>query len=421
MLTEIFDNTNQQTSDNELNNDIHFGIPIPLIDVSLDVEPRQWVYGTSLVRGMLSVLGGTGGVGKSSYAHSVSLSIAMGRPLLAFQTDEQEHLIYEPKGAVWYYSLEDPMDELRRSIAAQLRHYCINPREVWNNLYIQSGRDYPLLVAKRGDSGNIERIDVTPIVAAIKERNIVLMVVDPFANSFEGGEGAESGSDTMKIVLDQWRLVAHQANCAVWLIHHFRKGGMGGDADSFRGSSVIQNAARIMETLTTMTVDDAKDLKISQSERRSHVRLENAKVNLSAAPADGQWFKFSGVPLANGSPKYPRGDVIGVLSRWKPNEVVLDWATVRDTLDKIDAGVMVDDKQEYYQYAPQAGRWAGAVIQDMMQLSRTGTKKQLDDWTGTGMLLRRIYISPTSRKKVEILRVNPDAKLRLQQQIEGRI
>ena len=115
-------------------------LPIPIIDLPLDVGPRQWVYGTSLVRGMLSVLGGTGGVGKSRYAIKVALSIAMGRPLLAIANDEKVHRIHEPHSAVWYVSLEDPIEELQRTLLAELKDNTINPREIWDRFYVRACR-----------------------------------------------------------------------------------------------------------------------------------------------------------------------------------------------------------------------------------------------------------------------------------------
>ena len=308
---------------------------VHLRDLSFDIGPRPLIYGHSLVRGMLSVLGGMGGVGKSAYMMSVLLSIALGKPVLSLGADEPEHRIYEPRGAVMYYSLEDPMDDLIRRIKAMLRHFGINPRHIQDNVILQSGRDLPLVVARMDAHGRMVRADIDPIVDYVLKNNLVCLGVDPFANSFEG-DGAESSADAMKIICDQWRLVAHRANIPVWLAHHFRKGGIAGDADSFRGSTALQNAARVMETLTTMTREDAGALGVSEAERRQYMRLENAKVNLSAAPADGQWFRLIGVPLNNPTPKYPRGDVVGIPTRWLPTPVVISWSQVDLVLTTIE-------------------------------------------------------------------------------------
>ena len=203
------------------------------------------------------------------------------------------------------YSLEDPMNELVRRVNAELLDCGIVPRSIFEKVFLQSGRNAPLIVA-RVVNGEVIRMNIKPIVRFLVENNIVVASIDPFANSFDGAD-AENSNDFMKVVLDQWRIIAHEANCSIWLVHHFKKGGLAGDADAFRGASVIQNAARVMETLTTMTKDQATELGVPESDRRQYVRLENAKVNLSAAPADGQWFKFTGIPLAIAPTSIPKG------------------------------------------------------------------------------------------------------------------
>jgi hypothetical protein len=386
---------------------------IRLRDLSLDVEPEQFIYGRSLIRGMLSVLGGSGGIGKSAYAMLVSISIALGKPLLAVQPDEDTHHIFEPHGTVMYYSLEDPMKRLVRQVKGIAKLHDINIRSLWDNLILQSGRDLPLVVARLDERGRLGRCDIEPIVKYLVDNNVVLLTVDPYANSFDGGDGAESGSDTMKIICDQWRLIAHQADCAVWLVHHFRKGGMAGEADAFRGSTTLQNAARVMETLTAMTKEDASALGLDDHERRQYMRLENAKTNLSAAPADGQWFRFNGVPLGNQTTKYPKGDVIGVPSRWMPVEKIIPWAAINTALNSIAAGC--EGGAEFYSTKPQSSRRGDEVIQVCLGITRKQAKGKMDEWLKAGVLEVDTYRSPQTRRDTEKLVVNAEAKLRLQQ------
>lgn len=378
-----------------------------LREIGLDVDPVEWVYGGSLIRGMLSIFGGIGGVGKTSRVMKVLLSIAIGRSLLALDRDEPAHTIYEPKAKVWYYSLEDPLDMLQRKVKAELIHHNINPRMVWDNIALRSGRDAPLIVAKVNETG-IVRCDIQPIVDFIIEHGIVVMGVDPFANSFEG-PGAEDKADYQKIVLDQWRIIAHKANCAIWLIHHFKKGGLAGDADAFRGSSAMQNAARVMETMATMTQDEADLLGIHKNERRQYVRLDNAKVNLSAAPTDCEWYRFVGVPLGNRTEKYPKGDIVGVLTRWKPTITLLTLTQARRFFDVIDQGEPLHNdpsKKFYFTNAPQGAYWAGTVLMNLAQFTRERAIQQIKDWISSGVLTEDKYRHPEHGKPVKCVRVN---------------
>lgn len=389
-------------------------VPIPLRDLDMNVGPRQWVYGTSLITGMLSILGGVGGVGKTSYAIKVMLSIVIGRPLLALERDDPAHVVHKT-GNVWYYSLEDPMDELIRRVSAELIDCNLMPRQVWDKVFLQSGRDAPLIVA-RGEDGKVIREDVTPIVEYLTANNIKVAAIDPFANCFEGAD-AENQSGVMKVILDQWRIIAHRANCAVWLIHHFRKGGLSGDADAFRGSSTIQNAARIMETLTVMTEKQAEKLGIPYKERRHYVLRENAKMNLVASPEEGEWYRFDGVPLGNRTDEYPKGDVIGVLRRWQPREVVMTWQQAESILNIIEQG---DPDGMYYTSAVQGDYSAVSVISGVTGFTTEQAKAVVKEWLGMGLLTKGTYRSPKNRHMKERLLVDRYLRDALVRDLEER-
>jgi hypothetical protein len=74
------------------------------------IPPRQWLYGTQLLRGFVSVLVAPGGTGKSAYAMAVATAIASGRPILG------ENIFARVNVAV--LNLEEPLDELDRRLAA---------------------------------------------------------------------------------------------------------------------------------------------------------------------------------------------------------------------------------------------------------------------------------------------------------------
>ena len=174
-------------TETESENPLEQCFPVFLKDIDMQVGPIEWIYGTSLIRGMLSILGGIGGVGKTSYVIKVGLSIALGRSLFATEPDEPEHIIYEPQGKVWIYSLEDPQDMLVRKVLAELIQHNINPRGVWERIALRSGRDAPLVVACVAN-GQIIRQDIEPIVRFLVGNDITVASIDPFANSFEGAD-----------------------------------------------------------------------------------------------------------------------------------------------------------------------------------------------------------------------------------------
>ena len=93
-------------AETESDNPLEQCFPVFLKDIDMQVGPIEWIYGTSLIRGMLSILGGIGGVGKTSYVIKVGLSIALGRSLFATEPDEPEHIIYEPRARSGFTALK---------------------------------------------------------------------------------------------------------------------------------------------------------------------------------------------------------------------------------------------------------------------------------------------------------------------------
>jgi hypothetical protein len=119
------------------------------------------------------------------------------------------------------------------------------------------------------------------------------------------------------------------------------------------------------------------------------------------------------VPLGNGTEKYPDGDFICVIERWKPYVVIMSWDKIERALDAIDAGT--NSGTEFYSSAKQSARWGGNVIMSQWGVSSKKAGVQLDEWIAAGVLVQDTYTSPKTRHVVERLAVDFDAKLRLQQ------
>jgi hypothetical protein len=75
-----------------------------------------------------------------------------------------------------------------------------------------------------------------------------------------------------------------------------------GDADAGRGSSGIRDAGRLIFTLTMMSEAEAKAFSIDPDERYAYVRLDSAKVNITARSGAATWFRIVPVPIDNGTP-----------------------------------------------------------------------------------------------------------------------
>ena len=101
------------------------------------IPPREWLYGTRLVRRFVSVLAAPGGVGKSALALGQAVALATGRPILG----ERVH----HAAPAWVLNLEDPLEELHRRLAALLRLHRLPDAAVAGRLFLHSGRERRVL------------------------------------------------------------------------------------------------------------------------------------------------------------------------------------------------------------------------------------------------------------------------------------
>lgn len=366
-----------------------------------DLAPRRWVYGHFLIERFLSVLGAPGGTGKTAYAISVSLSVALGRPLLG----EAVHM----PGNVWLYNLEDPRDEILRRIYAGCLHHQINPADLEGRLFLDSGRDRALVVAERTKDGDIVATPlVEPLVAELKARGIRLLVVDPFVKSHRL---EENRNEQIDFAATLWNRVAELANCAILLVHHFRKGGMAGDADAFRGASALVDAARAAVALSVMSEKDADRLGLEPDERRFHIRADNAKLNLAPPPSEAVWLRLESVDL-------PNGDKVQAARRWDPPSPWgnLPMKMIVQTLDAIAAGRPNGDLWSPRKEAKDG--WVGRVVVDMTAVTEGQALEIVRQWLDTNLLTVEEFKN-ADRQMRKGIKVDPAKVQQMRQQVYG--
>ncbi|CAH1652179.1 conserved hypothetical protein [Hyphomicrobiales bacterium] len=315
------------------------------------IPPRRFLYGTHITRKYLSATISPGGVGKSSLALTEALAMASGRALLGIEPPAPLN--------VWYWNGEDPIDETQRRIAAICKHYLIPPADFEGRLFIDTGRETEISIAK-GSPRGLTLNDATKqeLIETIHEHGIDVVIIDPFVSSHEA---SENDNGHIAAICKRWAQIADETSCAIEFVHHARKMGVGGSgdvtADDARGASALLAAVRSARTLNQMSKEDAEKAKVEQP--RSHVRIDDVKANL-APPAEGaRWFKLIGVPLDNGGDE-GRGDEVAVVTPWRwpdPNEeMTVD--DVRAALARIAQGEWRLDQQ--------AKNWVGHAIAEAL-------------------------------------------------------
>jgi hypothetical protein len=353
-----------------------------------DIPHRQWLYGTDLIRGFVTLLVAPGGTGKSSLILAMALALTTNRKLL------KTHIHQQCRVAL--LNLEDPQHEIDRRLTALAIHYNVHDEDTADRLFI-SPPDRGVRIAEAGPDGfSVIHPDEDAIIAEVKRNGIDVLAVDPFA---ETHALEENSNPAMVKAAAAWRRVARDGNCAVILAHHVRKGPVD-SIDAARGAKALSDSARIGLLLSTMTEAEAEPLGIPADERLRYVRLDDAKANLAKRAGKARWFQLSEITLDNAQPPYQRGDEVGVVEAWEPPDV---WANMTDLdangiLDRICSGTPGGGQYTDSRRHP-ATRWAGNLVVEMLDYSAEQAANVINTWVRNGVLQRTTYLDGAQRKE----------------------
>jgi hypothetical protein len=281
--------------------------PLPIIATPFewraeqDIPRRMWLYGKHLLRRFVSVDVAAGGTGKSSVKIGEALAMASGRNLYGTE-------VHDGPLSVWLYNLEDPAEESERRIHATAKWFSIKPDDLDGRLYVDSGRDQRCVIATETEYGaRIASPVYEQLKAQLLEREIDVLIIDPFVSSHEVSENDNRAIDA---VVKAWGRLADECNCSINLVHHVRKGnGQETNADSARGAKALVDAARSVQVFNRMSPDEAAMAGVAEDQRGFYFRVQNDKANL-APPDKASWYRMNNVALDN-------GDQVGVACPWK--------------------------------------------------------------------------------------------------------
>ena len=335
---------------------------------------RQWLYGTSYIRGYISVLASAGGVGKTSLTIVEALSIATGMPLL----DEEVH----DQGNVWLINLEDPRSELNMRVLAAMKHYGLKKDDVYGKLFIDGEDDIKIVMAAEGRDGLVTNDALaTYFQEKIISENITTVIVDPFVSVSQVNENSNT---SIQVVVAMFRAIARNANCSVTLVHHTRKGnGEDANVDSIRGAGSLIGAARTARIINKISVEDAMQLGFPEDQATGMFRVDDAKQNLAAATDKSLYRRIIGVQIAN-------GEWIGVcISMKKPDH--FDSITTKDAM-RVQRVVGKQSESDPYRENVQSKQWVGVAIAQELGLDideqavKTRVKAIVRTWVKTDVL-----------------------------------
>ena len=314
-----------------------------------EIPPLDWLLGHWLLRDEVSFVVAPGGLGKSTFLAAAAVSLATGKSLLGKEV---------PNGPkrVWIWNLEDSIAMMTRSIQATALIFGIGPGDLGDRLFLDSARDgSSLCTATRSRNGlELQGPVHEALVAALLDKKIDVLIVDPFVSSHEANENDNGEIDK---VAKQWCRVAQEANCAVVLCHHTSKAGSAEvNTNSARGAVAMTAAARVVLVLNPMIAVEANRLGVEEDERWRLVRVTMDKSN--RAPLEkADWFRKASVTLRP-------GDSAGAFEPWSPPKAT-DWLTP-EVVEAIKTALGGLD----HRGSPQSPDWAGFVIAETLGLDR---------------------------------------------------
>ncbi len=366
------------------------------------LPPRPWLIGVRALLGFSTAIVAPGGLGKTTYAIGLALSVAAGQPLMGER-------VWQP-GPVWVWNLEDGRDELVKRVSAAILHFRRDPAKL-HPIYLNSGRDRALCLAastvERGDDGatitHIVHPDEEALTSEARTRGIKMIVVDPFVSSHALNENS---NPDMASAMQAWSRVAAGAGCAVILVHHTRKGATGGNIEDSRGGSAIANAARVGLTLARMGDEEGERFDIPERERWRYVRVDDAKANLAPRAERATWIRLASVDLGNATAEYPAGDSVQVAEPWTPPDVFEDVtpAVANRILDLIAEGPRAGTLYTLHRRNA-SDRWAGNVVIEVLDVNEAQASQILATWLKNNVIEEIEYKDEEQRKTRKGLRV----------------
>lgn len=354
------------TAKKRSNADVFGILPTPYDGVgSASLPRRQFLCGPAFQCKHMTLTVAPAGVGKTSLTIAEAVHMAAGKPLFAQ---------IEGPTKVWLFNGEESRDELERRVVGTIESHGLDATTVAQNLFFNSGRTHPIVLAETGSDGMVIHEDrAAHLVSVILERGIKVLIVDPFVSTHAVQENNNAAIDKVGKL---WASIAERSDCAVHLVHHARKMGRSEmTAESVRGASSLVAAARFVRALSKVTPKEAG--KVGWKGPGELVRVDVAKENNSSTTTQN-YFSLTSHSLLNG-PAGTRGDDVGIVTAFVPAsaapiEVTSDLTTKLMTL-------MLDyaDRPALLRRDFRAKHWAGKIMGPVLGLDPVCDAKMLQD------------------------------------------
>jgi hypothetical protein len=328
---------------------------------------REWLHGTDLLRGTVSLIVAPGARGKSSWLTTLALACASGRSLLG------AHVFGGPL-RVLLINAEDPTSEIALRVRAAMLHHGIADADVPKLHVAGADRLRPSLLRANGNSAALDPVGWSMLNVELDRIQPDVLIVDPLISMM----GATSTNDNSGAALLMGQLVATAAGrrMSIMIAHHAAKGRDPASAEAAMGAASFVNLARIALAIEPLAESDAGRVGLPPWDARSVFRIVGTKQNLSAPDATDRWFRLTNVEMDNAQPPiYPTGDRVGVVEVFRPgvSGAAFPPGLIRDALRAVDAAATPLSLSKRA-----GGRWASPVVAAAIAVHRGGRASDVE-------------------------------------------
>ena len=378
---------------------------------------REWLCGTDLMRGAVSMLVAPGARAKTTWLLTCALACASGRKLLGAH-------VYGGPHKVLYLSAEDTTNEIALRLRAAMHHHGLTDPQVpglhiigadkWGLSLLRSAGATPLPNDEGWNALDTELDQIEPAI----------LILDPLINLM-GGVNSNDNS-AAALLMGKFVSLAARRRLALMIAHHAAKGRDPTSAESAMGAASFINLTRIALGIEPLDEKDAGRLGLPPWEAKSVFRVLGTKQNFSPPQETDRWYRLRSFEVQNPQPPiYPTGDRVAVVEEFHPGSSgpAFPSQLIRDALTAVDraAPPLSPSKNS-------RERYAAPVIADAIASHRGGRasevegKSVLDHLVHTGLVaVEQVKLSRSGGRSDERkgLVLTPAGKATLQEVAEA--
>ena len=295
---------------------------------------RKPIFATSLFIGEITMLSGTGGTAKSTWATAIAGALASGHPL--FASDVRVRRVVS-------VNLEDSIGEVTLRFSAVQKQHGLPRGALASNLHLIGAEDAHLftLVESDGRGGNrIREAGFDALRRVVEYHRAELVILDPLVLLLSGGQ---NDGNLVGQVQRRLKVLATELGFAILMVAHTRKGSnaLTDGADATAGSAALTNLARVGLGIVNVDQKRAQTLGIMPGDEWRFREVVNTKANL-APIQDGLIFEIVSIGMGNGTPDFPDEDKVAVAVHYTPpppGTSRFSGQLERDVLTMVAAGI----------------------------------------------------------------------------------